>query len=150
MYRSKQHYIYAIVIVALFFYMMPHGKERVLAWVNGGWKGTVQSAKQGAEAAVNKAKHLNSSLVEGGDRTKEWKGTQSWVKYISPGTTYSDVWPIKIVRWLDGDTVDVLYNQKKVRVRLIGVDTFETKKGNKMRRDVRAYGKSADFLVRLG
>jgi micrococcal nuclease len=53
--------------------------------------------------------------------------------------------PFKVTRVVDGDTVEVLYNGKKEKVRLIGVDTPETVHPTK---PVEYYGKEASAYTK--
>lgn len=150
MYRTRKHYIFAALVVFAFVFSLPHGRASILAWFNGGWLDTVEYVSDTAKSVKNVVVSSKKSLVDGDASKREWKSTDSWVRYISPGTTYGSVYPIKIIRWLDGDTVDVIYNKKRIRVRLIGVDTFETHNNSKMKQDSRHYHKSVSFLLRLG
>jgi len=150
MYRTKLHYLVAFAVVVAFVLALPNGRTALVDWLNFGWKDTLAYSKSSVLAAKGKVSNFGTAFVEGESRNKEWRGTDSWVRYISPGTSYSDVWPITIIRWVDGDTVDVVYNQKNVRIRLLGVDTFETKDGPKMRKDAATFNRSPISLARLG
>ncbi|MFN3869878.1 MAG: thermonuclease family protein [Aquificaceae bacterium] len=59
--------------------------------------------------------------------------------------------PCKVVRVVDGDTFRcTLNNGEEVRVRLIGVDTPESKANEKARRDAEKSGKSVEEIVKMG
>ena len=51
----------------------------------------------------------------------------------------------KVINVVDGDTIDIMYNNKKERVRLIGIDTPETKHPTK---GVEPYGKEASNFTK--
>jgi micrococcal nuclease len=55
-----------------------------------------------------------------------------------------------VTRVLDGDTLDVKLDGGARRVRLIGVDTPETRENTKLARDVRRTGRSREALLELG
>ncbi len=59
--------------------------------------------------------------------------------------------PCKVVRVVDGDTFHcILSNGEQVKVRLIGVDTPESKANEKARRDAEKSGKSVEEIVKMG
>jgi len=55
-----------------------------------------------------------------------------------------------VVRVVDGDTVVILLNGQEEKVRLIGVDTPESKNNEKARRDSSKTGESVSEIVKLG
>lgn len=55
-----------------------------------------------------------------------------------------------VVRVVDGDTVVILLNGQEEKVRLIGVDTPESKNNEKARRDSSKTGESVSEIVNLG
>lgn len=55
-----------------------------------------------------------------------------------------------VVRVVDGDTVVILLNGQEEKVRLIGVDTPESKNNEKARRDSSKTGESISEIVKLG
>ena len=55
-----------------------------------------------------------------------------------------------LVRVVDGDTVIVLVNGRKERVRLIGIDTPESRPNRKAERDVRELGVRMEVMLRAG
>lgn len=73
-----------------------------------------------------------------------------WILRKLPTTSVEDFSgdiAYKVVRVIDGDTVNIQYNGRATNVRLIGVDTPETVHPNK---PVEAYGKEAsDFTKNL-
>lgn len=150
MYRQRRHYVIAAVILFAFIMALPHGRVGLVEWWHGGWKDSVSYFSGKSSSAMKLVARANSNFIEGDAQHDKWTATDSWVRYISPGTSYNRVWPIEIIRWLDGDTVDVIYNKQTVRVRLLGVDALETHINKKMKVDVQNYGKSASFLHRLG
>lgn len=152
MYRTRTNYIAAIVLTMAFVFAMPHARASFMAWLHGGWRGTLNDATGAVRGMVNSAHHARSQLIEGQARNEQWRASASWVQHIEPGAVYGEVHPVRILRWIDGDTVDVLMlrEHKKVRVRLAGVDTLEIHGGDKARRDAHELGKSEAFLSRLG
>jgi len=54
-----------------------------------------------------------------------------------------------VVRIVDGDTIDVL-SGKRLRVRLIGIDTPEVHDGAKLNRDAQQSGRSRETIKALG
>ncbi|MFN3598912.1 MAG: thermonuclease family protein [Aquificaceae bacterium] len=57
----------------------------------------------------------------------------------------------KVFRVVDGDTFHcILSNGEEVKVRLIGVDTPESKANEKARRDAEKSGKSVEEIVKMG
>ena len=51
---------------------------------------------------------------------------------------------------MDGDTIDVVSDGRRVRVRLIGIDTPEVYDGPKLNRDARRSGRSREAIKALG
>ncbi len=58
--------------------------------------------------------------------------------------------PCKVLRVVDGDTFVCLLNGKKERVRLIGVDTPESRPNKKAFRDSRRSGISLEKIIEMG
>ncbi len=59
--------------------------------------------------------------------------------------------PCKVLRVYDGDTFKCrLENGEKVRVRLIGIDTPESRRNKKLMREARRMGISASEIIRMG
>jgi micrococcal nuclease len=56
----------------------------------------------------------------------------------------------RVVRVVDGDTVDVQLPSGKRRVRLIGIDTPEMHPSQKLDRDIRRTGQDREHIVALG
>ena len=59
-------------------------------------------------------------------------------------------WNAVVVKITDGDTVWVSVNSRRVKLRLLGIDTPEKYKGRKLRRDAARCGISQAAMVRLG
>ncbi len=58
--------------------------------------------------------------------------------------------PVKIAYVIDGDTYKVWYQGKKQSVRLIGIDTPESKKNNRAELQSRQFGKDVEEITKLG
>jgi len=55
-----------------------------------------------------------------------------------------------VSRVVDGDTIKVMYNNQKISVRLIGIDTPESKNNAKARKDSQKTKQSVKAIVALG
>jgi len=58
--------------------------------------------------------------------------------------------PVKIAYVIDGDTYKVWYQGKKQSVRLIGIDTPESKRNNRAELQSRQFGKDIEEIIELG
>ncbi|MDD5688541.1 MAG: thermonuclease family protein [Elusimicrobia bacterium] len=56
----------------------------------------------------------------------------------------------KVLYIIDGDTIKIEYNKKPTSVRLIGIDTPESKNNAKARRDAQRTGKDVRTITTLG
>jgi len=61
-----------------------------------------------------------------------------------------DLVPCKVIRVVDGDTFICLFKGKKERVRLIGVDTPESRPNRKALRDSKRTGISLEKILEMG
>jgi len=64
--------------------------------------------------------------------------------------TYSDFVTAKVARIVDGDTIAVYYQGRYEKVRLIGIDTPESRNNYKTRRDSRRSGIAIAEIIRQG
>ena len=58
--------------------------------------------------------------------------------------------PVQILKIIDGDTYKVLYHNKQISVRLIGIDTPESHLNKKAYRDARRSHKDVQEILRMG
>ncbi len=67
--------------------------------------------------------------------------------FVFPG----ELVPCTVVRVIDGDTfICKLENGKKERIRMIGIDTPESRPNKKARRDAKRSGRSLEEIIRMG
>lgn len=57
---------------------------------------------------------------------------------------------IVIVKIIDGDTFQVLFNGKKESVRLIGIDTPETRRNRKAKKDAERTNEDLEAIIEMG
>jgi micrococcal nuclease len=70
---------------------------------------------------------------------------------IVPGMARSaETVRVKVVRIVDGDTIQVSMNGKKEKVRFIGIDTLESRKNKRAYRQARSWGVPVEEIVRMG
>jgi micrococcal nuclease len=65
-------------------------------------------------------------------------------------TTHRTTYPVTVTDVIDGDTIEVEWFGGVSRLRLIGVDTFETKHNRKLRRQAADWGVSEERAYNLG
>ena len=58
--------------------------------------------------------------------------------------------PVKVLYVVDGDTIVVMYQGKKEKIRLIGVDTPEIHQGSHLNQQVKQWKQSEKKLIRAG
>ncbi len=51
---------------------------------------------------------------------------------------------------VDGDTIDLLFDKESTRIRLIGIDTFESRSSTKAKAQAYDYGISVEEVIRRG
>ena len=74
-----------------------------------------------------------------------------FVIYVpSSSVSAQERWNAVVVKITDGDTVWVSVNSRRVKLRLLGIDTPEKYKGRKLRKDAARCGISQAAMVRLG
>lgn len=57
---------------------------------------------------------------------------------------------VKVLYWIDGDTVKVLYNGEKVSLRLIGVDTPESRRNKRLYKQQKRSTTDIDTIIAMG
>lgn len=59
---------------------------------------------------------------------------------------------VKLIKIIDGDTIKVksLYTLQEFKIRLIGIDTPETKENKKLLRDITKNNQTKDEIIRMG
>lgn len=148
--RRLRNNVIAVSVTLMFVASLPHGRDVVINLINGGWRGVwtgIEGVSQDVGASVRRA---GSDLIQGNARKNDWNAVSDWVAKIAPGSRYGRVFPAKVVRVLDGDTMDVNVNGKTYRIRLADVDTFEIHDNRKMAEDVRRFGVGSAVLKRAG
>ena len=71
-----------------------------------------------------------------------------FVFYASPVLAHQATVPV--IRVVDGDTISVLLYSEETKVRLVGVDCYETRRNKRARFQEKNYNKTMDEVLRLG
>lgn len=72
------------------------------------------------------------------------------VAIICPSSVYALRHNAKVLYVIDGDTIKIMYDGKKQSIRLIGIDTPESKKNSKAFKDSRRSGRDINAIVSQG
>jgi micrococcal nuclease len=72
-----------------------------------------------------------------------------YISATSQDKTYGNT-TVTVLKIIDGDTLKIRYKGKKESIRLIGIDTPETRKNNKAYRDAKISGKDIDAIISQG
>jgi micrococcal nuclease len=70
--------------------------------------------------------------------------------FLPAGTVMSETEPVTVKRVVDGDTLKIIYQGQEESVRLIGIDTPESKRNKKARKDAGRSGKDVDAIAAMG
>ncbi len=92
---------------------------------------------------------------------KRFRGTLFWLVFCAAsfaGGHYFHYWKtfmqseydVKVAAVLDGDTMEVEWFGGVSRLRIVGIDTFETKRGKKLRQQAEELGLTEDRAYELG
>ena len=71
-----------------------------------------------------------------------------FVFYASPVLAHQAT--VSVIRVVDGDTISVLLYGEETKVRLVGVDCYETRRNKRARFQEKNYNKTMDEVIRLG
>jgi micrococcal nuclease len=66
------------------------------------------------------------------------------------GPVMSGTEPVIVKRVVDGDTLKIVYQKQEESVRLIGIDTPESKKNKKARKDAGRSGRDIEVITAMG
>ncbi len=139
----------AIVLAALL--LMPGGRAKLHTLLTPtGREQAAQALERAAHAAASAARSVHREIVQGEARTHEWHASARWLRFIAPGAHYGTIEPARVLRVIDGDTLDALWRGRRVRVRLIGVDALEAHDNPKLHRDADELGLDPDTMLRIG
>jgi micrococcal nuclease len=70
--------------------------------------------------------------------------------FLPAGPVMSETEPVTVKRVVDGDTLKIIYQGQEESVRLIGIDTPESKRNKKARKDAGRSGKDVDAIAAMG
>ena len=143
--------MFSVTVVLAFLVVFPHARAATSSFIfDGGWRTVFNRSVEVVSDSRLKAQGFKDDFLLGETNKKKWSVTVNWVRFISPNSFYGNVIEAKVIRVIDGDTIEIQYKGKKRVVRLLLVDTFETGDNKSMRDDVQRFNVSAEFLSRLG
>jgi micrococcal nuclease len=73
-----------------------------------------------------------------------------WLATLPGKAGGADMIRVRVVRIVDGDTIQVDLGGKKEKVRLIGIDTLESRKNKRAYRQSNSWGIPVEEIVRMG
>ncbi len=100
------------------------------------------------------AKHFVLALVAtimiGCGESRENITPSSYYPPIKTNIDLLDKSDEKVAHIVDGDTIDLIFDKKSTRIRLIGIDTFESRSGNKAKAQAYDYNISLEEVIKRG
>lgn len=143
--------LFSVAVVLAFLVVFPHARASTSSFVfDGGWRTLFDRLVEVVSDSRLKAVGFKDDFLLGETNKNKWAVTVNWVRFISPNSFYGNVIQAKVIRVIDGDTIEIQYKGKKRVIRLLLVDTFETGNNKSMLDDVRRFNVSSEFLARLG
>lgn len=151
LFRRVKPWLQSLLVVLFFFLLLPGGRARLHhLFTDEGQQQAKEEIRLITQTAERAVRTVHEDIIKGQARKHEWHVSANWMRFITPGAHYGIVEPAQVLRVIDGDTIDVLWRGKRVRVRLIGVDAFEIHDSPKARQDAADLGMDEATMIRIG